>query len=159
MKPKHGYSMNNKQGFTLLELIVGMAVFSVISLMLISIFTLGIKNNKQVRLRQESNDSIQLVYNSLENDIREGSQLIQLSTEENSYHLNDMLNENIITYTLNNEVLYKNGVYLIDQIKSFEIEELGDLNELKGHEIYEGLKIILSITEETIYDYKIYFRH
>ena len=151
--------MTNKKGFTVLELMVGLAIFSLISLMTLSIFSLGIKSNNLQRSQQEGNDSMRLVFNSIEKDIRESSQLVKISFDENTYYLTDLLNGTINSYSLENEILYKNGKYLIDQIKSFDIESLGNLQKIENHTVNEGFKLNLSLDEETIYDYKFYFRH
>ena len=151
--------MTNKKGFTVLELMVGLAIFSLISLMTLSIFSLGIKSTNLQRSQQEGNDSMRLVFNSIEKDIRESSQLVKISFDENTYYLTDLLNGTINSYSLENEILYKNGKYLIDQIKSFDIESLGNLQKIENHTVNEGFKLNLSLDEETIYDYKFYFRH
>lgn len=156
--------MKNNKGFTLIELIVVMAVFTIISAMTLTIFSFGVKSNQKNQDLQESTTSLRLVSRILEKDIRKSSQSLVLITDQakpNCFKLKDIKDseetdeEVSFKYCLKEDVLYRNDAFLIDKISSFEMQEIKDPSK----ETFIGVEIIIKNQEGDDYDQEIYFRN
>lgn len=141
--------MKNKKGFTLVELVIVIALISIVSLMTASIFSFGIKSNERNQSLQESTESARLVLQILDKDIRSSSQKLELISEDTCFTLKDTLDESkTIKYCLKNEEVYRNNNFIIDKIIEFRIESIID----------KGIEVYLVDNEGNTYDQKFYFR-
>lgn len=155
---------NKEQGFTLIELVVAMAIFAILGLMTITVFSAGLKFTDRNQNIQERTESIRLVFRILDKDLRTSSQYIAVEDKDSCYTLKDKKSkQDDLVYCLLDDTLSKNGKVLIDKIGGFKIEALGkvlkvEIAESEEIEINEGLKITLVDSEGKEYDHKIYFR-
>ena len=156
--------MLNKKGFTLIELIIVMAVFAILASMAVSVFSFGLKSNQKNQEQQESTSTLRLVSSIVEKDIRKSSQNLELIHDNNNPNCFKLLDlddsettdsEVSYDYCLQGDNLYRNQVFLIDKIKAFEMHEITD--ETSSELI--GITIKIKDQGGEDYDQEIYFRH
>lgn len=146
--------MQDNKGFTLIELVIVIAVLSIVSLMTVSIFSFGIKSNNKNNEIKENTESVRLLFSIIEKDIRISSQNLSLEecnqASDTCFLLKDSNVENgDFEYHLKDDGFYRNKVFIIDRIKLFEIQKLED---------EKGIKIIIEDAGEKNYDQVYYFR-
>lgn len=136
--------MKNNKGFTLVEVLIAMLItgiiFTSVYFLFIKVFTMNKEQNDFIQMQ----DAMRNVAHIVEKDIRKSTQNIEFVEAGNEikiyyldYSLNRMLddtgNEIKITYKLSDDVLYRNGNYLMNNLDNFELtyEEVRLYVELK----------------------------
>lgn len=152
----------NRQGFTLIELVVAVAIFTILGLTSSIVFSSSLSFQKHNQKIQELNQGNHLLVSILKKDIQNSSNIIKLKHESNIYTLTDLVNEHEITYQLKEEALYRNNAYLIDGIENFTLHELGDFKIIEKYnnkfQVMEGIKIIIRDRGGNHFEYPIYYR-
>lgn len=143
--------MKNKKGLTLVELIVGMFVMTILFGIVYSIFIKLHLMNEEQKQFVEIQDSLRISGELLEKDIRQSSQNLKISSKDSCYFIHD-LDTNIDTkYCLNDNVLSKNERYLASNINHFELTQNKDSIKVRISSIYKEKEIK---HEKTLYQRK-----
>lgn len=142
--------MKNRQGFTLVELIVAMAVSTIVLGILVLIFSTTMKTYSSERDKVLLNDSYRIISISIEKDIRQSSQSIKVTTNNNCTSIIDEDNVTETIYCLIDKRVYRNGTYMTDLDGTLEIT----LNDRELQVRVQGK----STKEDRIYEKLIYLR-
>lgn len=140
--------MNKKKGFTLIELIIVISILSVVSLMLVSIFSFSINSNRKNTELVNNTDAIRLLSNTIEKDIRKSSQFISVNKNEACFEITDLIDNEKIVYCLDDGKVYRNSAFLIDYVKKIDIQNIDD----------EYIYIKLDDSEGNHYEQIVYYR-
>ncbi len=140
--------MNKKKGFTLIELIIVISILSVVSLMLVSIFSFSINSNRKNTELVNNTDAIRLLSNTIEKDIRKSSQFISVNKNEACFEITDLIDNEKIVYCLDDGKVYRNSAFLIDYVKKIDIQNIDD----------EYIYIKLDDSEGNHYEQTVYYR-
>ena len=140
--------MNKKKGFTLIELIIVISILSVVSLMLVSIFSFSINSNRKNTELVNNTDAIRLLSNTIEKDIRKSSQFISVNKNEACFEITDLIDNEKIVYCLDDGKVYRNSAFLIDYVKKIDIQNIDD----------EYIYIKLDDSEGNHYEQTMYYR-
>lgn len=115
------------QGFTLIEVLVAVAVFSITVLMAVNIFIIFVQQQRRTLNQQELQNDARAVMEQIARDVREGSidyeyyatqfsgTSQKLFTELTSQHTNVLLKDNclVLRSALNDQILYRlNGAIM-----------------------------------------------
>ena len=122
--------MNNRSGFTLIELIIVLAVSSILIVPLGMLLMSSAKNNTNEQERVESLSNVRASAQIVEVEIRESNQSIEIEQLGGCILIRDK-NANKEQYLLSkycviNETLYRNDVVLVDKIAVFDIKADSD---------------------------------
>lgn len=111
--------ISNKRGFTLLELMIGLIVFTLIGTGLTVVFVSGLRFFTDQQSQVESQFSITEASTMLENDIRQST---SASKSLNCLNLS-LNNSNTVQYCLNTSthVLTRNSNVIANNIESFSV--------------------------------------
>ncbi|CAM3581707.1 type II secretion system protein [Erysipelothrix urinaevulpis] len=140
--------MNKKEGFTLLELVIVMALISVVGLLLMSVFLTSHKSNKKNEALQKRTESVRLVSHIIDTDIRKSSQELTLTNNGTCYDLTDSVDSSSIEYCFKNNSVFRQGSFLIDEVNDFQIKTLEN----------KGFMIMIEDSGGEKYEQTIYFR-
>lgn len=140
--------MNKKKGFTLIELIIVISILSVVSLMLVSIFSFSINSNRKNTELVNNTDAIRLLSNTIEKDIRKSSQFISVNKNGACHEITDLIDNENIVYCLDEGKVYRNNAFLIDYVKKIDIQNIDD----------EYIYIKLDDSEGNHYEQTVYYR-
>ena len=140
--------MNKKKGFTLIELIIVISILSVVSLMLVSIFSFSINSNRKNTELVNNTDAIRLLSNTIEKDIRKSSQFISVNKNDACFEITDLIDNEKIVYCLDDGKVYRNSAFLIDYVKKIDIQNIDD----------EYIYIKLDDSEGNHYEQTMYYR-
>lgn len=140
--------MNKKKGFTLIELIIVISILSVVSLMLVSIFSFSINSNRKNTELVNNTDAIRLLSNTIEKDIRKSSQFISVNKNDTCFEITDLIDNEKIVYCLDDGKVYRNNAFLIDYVKKIDIQNIDD----------EYIYIKLDDSEGNHYEQTVYYR-
>lgn len=140
--------MNKKKGFTLIELIIVISILSVVSLMLVSIFSFSINSNRKNTELVNNTDAIRLLSNTIEKDIRKSSQFISVNKNDACFEITDLIDNEKIVYCLDDGKVYRNNAFLIDYVKKIDIQNIDD----------EYIYIKLDDSEGNHYEQTVYYR-
>lgn len=118
--------MNNRSGFTLFELIIVLAVSSILIVPIGMLLMSSAKNNTNEQERVESLSNVRASAQIVEVEIRESNQSIKVEQLDGCILIHDK-NANKEQYLLSkycviNETLYRNDVVLVDKIAVFDIK-------------------------------------
>ena len=118
--------MNNRSGFTLIELIIVLAVSSILIVPIGMFLMSSAKNNTNEQERVESLSNVRASAQIVEVEIRESNQSIEVEQLDGCILIHDK-NANKEQYLLSkycviNETLYRNDVVLVDKIKVFKFD-------------------------------------
>ena len=118
--------MNNRSGFTLFELIIVLAVSSILIVPIGMFLMSSAKNNTNEQERVESLSNVRASAQIVEVEIRESNQSIEVEQLDGCILIHDK-NANKEQYLLSkycviNETLYRNDVVLVDKIAVFDIK-------------------------------------
>ena len=152
------YAMKVKKGFTLVEVIIAMFIttvlISAVYFMFIRVFQMNREQDQFIQMQ----DSLRTVSIIVEKDIRKSTQNVDIKKEGNTttlQYLDDTGqklegSENIFTYKLENNRLYRNGNFLMENLEEFE---------LTNHNFYVNLELKSKTGKrEVSHDKKIYLR-
>lgn len=122
--------MNNRSGFTLIELIIVLAVSSILIVPIGMFLMSSAKNNTNEQERVESLSNVRASAQIVEVEIRESNQSIEVEQLDGCILIHDK-NANKEQYLLSkycviNETLYRNDVVLVDKIAVFDIKADSD---------------------------------
>lgn len=150
--------MKDKKGFTLVEVIIAMFIttvlISAVYFMFIRVFQMNREQDQFIQMQ----DSLRTVSIIVEKDIRKSTQNVDIKKEGNTttlQYLDDTGqklegSENIFTYKLENNRLYRNGNFLMENLEEFE---------LTNHNYYVNLELKSKTGKrEVSHDKKIYLR-
>ncbi len=150
--------MKVKKGFTLVEVIIAMFIttvlISAVYFMFIRVFQMNREQDQFIQMQ----DSLRTVSIIVEKDIRKSTQNVDIKKEGNTttlQYLDDTGqklegSENIFTYKLENNRLYRNGNFLMENLEEFE---------LTNHNYYVNLELKSKTGKrEVSHDKKIYLR-
>ena len=150
--------MKVKKGFTLVEVIIAMFIttvlISAVYFMFIRVFQMNREQDQFIQMQ----DSLRTVSIIVEKDIRKSTQNVDIKKEGNTttlQYLDDTGqklegSENIFTYKLENNKLYRNGNFLMENLEEFE---------LTNHNYYVNLELKSKTGKrEVSHDKKIYLR-
>lgn len=150
--------MKVKKGFTLVEVIIAMFIttvlISAVYFMFIRVFQMNREQDQFIQMQ----DSLRTVSIIVEKDIRKSTQNVDIKKEGNTttlQYLDDTGqklegSENIFTYKLENNRLYRNGIFLMENLEEFD---------LTNHNYYVNLELKSKIGKrEVSHDKKIYLR-
>ncbi len=116
--------MHNKKGMTLLELMVGLFVFSIIIGSIHHIFLnfMGHHQNQEISVQvQEESDRLNYYF---EKDIRESNQQFNVNQNGNCFFLKDTAEtDSKLQYCLEDNTIYRNKQVLMNNVSEFKIEE------------------------------------
>ena len=140
--------MNKKKGVTLIELIIVISILSVVSLMLVSIFSFSINSNRKNTELVNNTDAIRLLSNTIEKDIRKSSQFISVNKNDACFEITDLIDNEKIVYCLDDGKVYRNSAFLIDYVKKIDIQNIDD----------EYIYIKLDDSEGNHYEQTMYYR-
>lgn len=147
--------MVRRKGFTLVELIIAMAVTVIVLTMVVTFISTFLNINRQQNEYVKAQDSLRLAGIRIEKDIRESSQNITVSRDLNGcYRITDTGDSGSVkTYCLVEKNLNRNSVYLVGNIDSISVE----LSSSSG--TYVIIKITGSYEGRSLnYEQKIYLR-
>ena len=118
--------MNNRSGFTLFELIIVLAVSSILIVPIGMFLMSSAKNYTNEQERVESLSNVRASAQIVEVEIRESNQSIEVEQLDGCILIHDK-NANKEQYLLSkycviNETLYRNDVVLVDKIAVFDIK-------------------------------------
>ena len=118
--------MNNRSGFTLFELIIVLAVSSILIVPIGMLLMSSAKNNTNEQERVESLSNVRASAQIVEVEIRESNQSMEVEQLDGCILIHDK-NANKEQYLLSkycviNETLYRNDVVLVDKIAVFDIK-------------------------------------
>lgn len=118
--------MNNRSGFTLFELIIVLAVSSILIVPIGMLLMSSAKNNTNEQERVASLSNVRASAQIVEVEIRESNQSIKVEQLDGCILIHDK-NANKEQYLLSkycviNETLYRNDVVLVDKIAVFDIK-------------------------------------
>ena len=150
--------MKVNKGFTLVEVIIAMFIttvlISAVYFMFIRVFQMNREQDQFIQMQ----DSLRTVSIIVEKDIRKSTQNVDIKKEGNTttlQYLDDTGqklegSENIFTYKLENNRLYRNGNFLMENLEEFE---------LTNHNYYVNLELKSKTGKrEVSHDKKIYLR-
>lgn len=150
--------MKVKKGFTLVEVIIAMFIttvlISAVYFMFIRVFQMNREQDQFIQMQ----DSLRTVSIIVEKDIRKSTQNVDIKKEGNTttlQYLDDTGqklegSENIFTYKLENNRLYRNGIFLMENLEEFD---------LTNHNYYVNLELKSKTGKrEVSHDKKIYLR-
>ena len=104
---------NAKKGFTLIELIIVIAIISIISLgvMNIVLFLTRFFSNEDADITRQNN--VRIVVVNFEKDVRKSDQQVSV--------IDDCVNVNSISYCLINQAIYRDSLMIADNIGVFDV--------------------------------------
>jgi len=142
--------ISNRKGFTLLELMIGLFVFTLIGTGLTIVFVSGLRFFTDQQSQVENQFSITETSTMIENDIR---QAISASKSLNCLNLT-LINTSSIQYCINTStnVLTRNSNAIANNIESFNV--IVDSNQVK---ITLTTKADLRLMKNTL-EFECYFR-
>lgn len=150
--------MKDKKGFTLVEVIIAMFITTVLIAAVYFMFIRVFQMNREQDQFIQMQDSLRTVSIIVEKDIRKSTQNVDIKKEGNTttlQYLDDTGqklegSENIFTYKLENNRLYRNGNFLMENLEEFE---------LTNHNYYVNLELKSKTGKrEVSHDKKIYLR-
>lgn len=115
--------MEAKRGFTLIELIIAMAVSSILVLGLIYVLSTILKAEKVQDEFVRAQEAVRITSLAIEKDIRQSSQQLEVRHEGNCTYVDDTKTLVSQAYCINDHFLEHNGVVLSNNIEFFEIEK------------------------------------
>ncbi len=118
--------LSNKKGVTLLELIIALAIMSIIMAVCFSVFSYGMKGYQRETANVDSQIDVRYVLNYLNREIRRAEH-VEVNT--NILKLTDETG-NITEYKLNGDEIIKNATTLVDGINTFMVTMNGDKIEI-----------------------------
>lgn len=150
MKQWGGLPMDHKKGFTLVELIITLAIASIILTGLVSVFSSIMKSSEREKRYVEIQDSVRILNVHFEKMIRTSSQNITVSESNGCYHIYDTVDMVDQSICRDGSELYVNDSLLVDNLKALEIYHMSNTIIFKG---------ILNNSEEDFhYEKTIYLR-
>ncbi len=150
--------MKDKKGFTLVEVIIAMFITTVLIAAVYFMFIRVFQMNREQDQFIQMQDSLRTVSIIVEKDIRKSTQNVDIKKEGNITILQYLDesgkelegSENIFTYKLENNRLYRNGNFLMENLEEFE---------LTNHNFYVNLELKSKTGKrEVSHDKKIYLR-
>lgn len=142
--------MQDKRGFTLVEVMVALFVTSILLGAVYFVFVRSFMMNKEQNDYVNSQDALRLSAMVIESDIRKSSQDINIIQEKGCFVITDNQDNTEVEYCVSERTLYRNSVFLIDNVDSFILED---------HINYVNLEIISNYNRKEIkHAQKIYFR-
>lgn len=142
--------MNKSKGFTLIELVVALAISTIILGVIFVVFSSIMKtytNEKNRILLQDANRIVSL---TIEGDIRKSSQSISIVEDGACFQIVDTIMGSSTTYCIEENTVSRDGVFLSDNIQDVNLV-------LNGNAV--TLDIIVFSAEETLnYEKTIYLR-
>ena len=142
--------MQDKRGFTLVEMMVALFVTSILLGAVYFVFVRSFMMNKEQNDYVNSQDALRLSAMVIESDIRKSSQDINIIQEKGCFVITDNQDNTEVEYCVSERTLYRNSVFLIDNVDSFILED---------HINYVNLEIISNYNRKEIkHAQKIYFR-
>lgn len=142
--------MQDKRGFTLVEVMVALFVTSILLGAVYFVFVRSFMMNKEQNDYVNSQDALRLSAMVIESDIRKSSQDINIIQEKGCFVITDIQDNTEVEYCVSERTLYRNSVFLIDNVDSFILED---------HINYVNLEIISNYNRKEIkHAQKIYFR-
>ena len=127
---------HSKKGFTLIELVIVMCVFSILGVAFVSVIVSSQMNYQKEQARVEEIESIRTVAQIIDSDIRASNQNIRLNVnaagcfEISEVYFTPGATENdepipveqlYVTYCLIDETIHKNGQVLLNGINDFKV--------------------------------------
>lgn len=140
--------MKNKRGFTLIEMIIALAVVTLVLGGLITVFRVIMKSNQTEQNYISAQDTLRTVSIHLEKEIRTSSQNIEISSLNNCTDIKDLTSNELKTYCLISDGIYFNNTLLINNVKSFDLIKVDNAIELKLESNFQEDVIVY---EKTIY--------
>ena len=141
--------MTKDKGFTLVEILVALAITSILSLALLSFFMVSQKNYQKEQSKDAEMQSLRLLGRMMESKLCQSSQYLGLDEVESCYLIYDesildnpnnlysayCLEEDVLRVDaegtrLENQITYLDGGYVIDGIQ-FCMNDIGILSILK----------------------------
>lgn len=114
---------NRKKGFTLVELIIAMAVSAIVLLGVVQLFSSIIKMSSTQDDYVKAQDAIRTVGVQVESDIRGSSQSMNVALLNGCTVLTDTVTNQKVQYCLNGKVLKRNGSVVIEGVKEFSVTQ------------------------------------
>ncbi len=118
--------LSNKKGVTLLELIIALAIMSIIMAVCFSVFSYGMKGYQRKTANVDSQIDVRYVLSYLNREIRRAEH-VEVNT--NILKLTDETG-NITEYKLNGDEIIKNATTIVDGINTFMVTMNGDKIEI-----------------------------
>ncbi len=122
--------MELKKGFTLVELLVAMAVSAIVLLGVISMFSSILKAEDQLDSYVQAQDSVRIISITVEKDIRTSSQQIVISNSGTCTIIEDTNALEVIEYCLSNKNLTRNDQHIGSNIKVFSVYQENEMIKL-----------------------------
>lgn len=122
--------MDHKRGFTLVELLVAMAVSAIVFLGVISMFSSILNADKNLDNYVQAQDAHRIVSITVEKDIRSSSQNISLSITGTCTAIKDLNTDEVIEYCLSGNDLSRNGSLLSGNIGMFSLTKENEMINL-----------------------------
>lgn len=143
----------NKQGFTLIELVITLAISTVVLSMIVTFVVVIARINNNQENYVQTQDTIRTIGQLIDQDIRGSTQqedsVSGTGTEEDPYVIKKSNTEQT-AYYLNDNQLYRNGSFLLGNIVTFGISSDGTLVDIIIEGEYDG-KVMT-------YEQKVYLR-
>lgn len=141
---------NRKQGLTLVELVIAMAVSAIVLLGVVQLFSSILKMSATQDNYVKAQDAIRVVGVQIESDIRGSSQSMNVAMLNGCTVLTDTVTKEAVQYCLNGKTLKRNGAVVIDGVKQFSVTQ--NLKQM-------SIKIVGEYQERTInYEKILYLR-
>lgn len=140
----------NKKGFTLIELVIAMAITTIVLSILVFVFTWGMRTYQTQQKFVNLQDSLRTSGMVIEKDIRASTQVLTITATTNCYTLTDD-ESNINKYCLIDNVLTRNDVPLMDHLHTLEITQTSGFVRIYLAGTYEG--------KELHYEQNVYLRN
>lgn len=117
--------MARKNGFTLIELLIAMSVSSLLILGLIYILSTIMNAEAKQSQFVKAQDAVRIVSLTIEKDIRESSQELQIRNEGSCIHIDDTKFISTKSYCLDGSTLKLNDAIISDNVIFFDITKVG----------------------------------
>lgn len=99
-------------GITLIEMLLAISIFSVISVAIYSVFRSGIKIYRVTQKNLKLQENLDKIVNTVVSDLQQCRQMLKLAPSEVSFW--DSKGQKI-TYTLADNIIYRNGIAVLEE--------------------------------------------
>ena len=127
-------NLKKGEGFTLIEILVVLGLFTLLSLLIINVFLLSLNAQRKAVARQEAVSSLRFVMETMAQEIRTSEINYNAGIDERI--LNLRFGDKGTQYSLmNGQIELRNG-QIVDAISNWQLSVLNDVNEIAVTELH-----------------------